>query len=99
MGRTTVRTVLVVCLLAVLSASAAAATRTGAMLSGVEIGGTSTHGTFIGRGQSGTAGNVAWTASVRHTPIRGGSAAITGGTFAMGTLEGTRRVNAFAGRF
>jgi len=98
MGRTTVCTLLFVCLLAALSASAAAATTT-AKLTGVEIGATSTHGTFLGNGHAGTGAKVAWTASVRHTPIKRGSAEITGGTFAMGTLKGTHSANAFAGKF
>ena len=91
MGRITSRTLFLVCVLAALSASAAAKTTTTATLSGVEVGATSTRGTFIGRGRAGTGAKVAWTATVKHTPIRGGSAVITGGEFAMGTLKGSHR--------
>jgi hypothetical protein len=65
----------------VLTASALAASSFTYTLSGVEIAATSTVGTFVGVGT--TADDTgAWSASINHSVLTGGTATINGGTFA-----------------
>ena len=55
-------------------------------VSGVEIAASSTQGTFTGKA-SGSAGDTgAWKAVVVHEPLSSQPAAITGGSFEMGTV-------------
>lgn len=65
----------------VLATNALAASSFTYTLSGVEIAATSTVGTFVGVGT--TADDAgAWLASINHTVLTGGTATISGGTFA-----------------
>jgi hypothetical protein len=73
----------VVAAAALLAPASAAAATYGDSVSGVEIGFTSTQGTFTGVATGMLPGH--WTAVVQHTPLSP-NATITGGTFRLATI-------------
>lgn len=69
--------------------SAAASTQATDSITGVEVAASSSQGTFVGVAMGDLPG--AWRAVVRHAPLprrAGGHAAVTGGTFSLGTVVG-----------
>lgn len=86
-------------LIALPAAAVAAPASTAFQVKGLEIAFTSTRATFVGYGSGNAAEGSAWKAVVDHAPLSSQPAAITGGTFSMGTLSLVPAVDFVRGTF
>jgi hypothetical protein len=86
-------------LIALPAAAVAAPASTAFQVKGLEIAFTSTRATFVGYGSGNAAEGSAWKAVVDHAPLSSQPAAITGGTFSMGTLSLAPAVDFVRGTF